>query len=502
MTPIALVLAAASLAPSSQAPLGRGGSPWHLGTYAAQLGSQHFPAGGAAFDDGIAAVESLPSGAVVVAGWTYGSLGEAHAGSSNVADAFLARFDPAGQLEWVRQIGAVTGPTIPAIDGNPSGPGGDATASDFANDIAVLPDGSILMTGGTSGSLGETNGGSTDVFLAKFDAAGALLWLRQLGAETAQTLVPEPGATHFRDPSSFDYGVSIASYADGGAVVGGITGSDLTEECTSGENFVLFRYDAVGQLAWVRQMGSTSAPRIGYGPTLYLEFGQIALHPSGRIVLAGFSWSAVGTLYSQKPVLMTFDAAGVPLEWVTVAGFTTSFYGVQVHAPTGRILVAGAHRVATEYTDQADIMVASYDASLALEWTTVIDAALAAELGLGDVSMSGEVATSLRLDPLGNLVVAGITSGTLDEPYGGVNDIFTARFRGTDGKVLSVSQLGRTTARSGFDTSKDDRVGRRGLALGPAGTILVGGSTTGDFGESLGGGTDALLLRLDTHGKL
>ena len=64
--------------------------------------------------------------------------------------------------------------------GSPSGTSSSTTAS-------------ILITGRTYTSLGETNAsGGSDVFVARLTRGGQLLWLRQIGVETAATIAPAP----------------------------------------------------------------------------------------------------------------------------------------------------------------------------------------------------------------------------------------------------------------------------------------------------------------------
>lgn len=100
-------------------------------------------------------------GNVYLTGSTSGSLfdGQYNGGQ----DAFLARYDPAGTLLWSRQIGT--------------------TADDYGRSAVVDGDGNIYIGGSTAGSLlgGTFNGGLGDAFVAKYDATGTLLWSRQLG---------------------------------------------------------------------------------------------------------------------------------------------------------------------------------------------------------------------------------------------------------------------------------------------------------------------------------
>jgi hypothetical protein len=84
-----------------------------------------------------------------------------------VAVALLAAPGPvhAVTLEWTRQLGS----------------------PDYESGTAVTADGlgSVYISGHTGGSLGGANAGGWDAFVSKYDAAGSLLWTRQLGLSTS-----------------------------------------------------------------------------------------------------------------------------------------------------------------------------------------------------------------------------------------------------------------------------------------------------------------------------
>ena len=88
------------------------------------------------------------AGGVMVAGFTEGSLGGPHAGGK---DAFLARFDSAGDRLWISQLGT--------------------SARDSARALAPDGVGGVLVAGLTKGSLGGPNAGGYDAFLARFTGA-------------------------------------------------------------------------------------------------------------------------------------------------------------------------------------------------------------------------------------------------------------------------------------------------------------------------------------------
>ena len=98
------------------------------------------------------------AGTVYLTGETDGSLGGANLGPY---DAWVAKYDGAGRVLWVRQLGTET--------------------SDHAYGVATDAAGNIYVTGFTDGSLGGANSGYDDAWVAKYDAAGHVLWKRQLG---------------------------------------------------------------------------------------------------------------------------------------------------------------------------------------------------------------------------------------------------------------------------------------------------------------------------------
>ncbi len=113
------------------------------------------PAGSAITVDG--------GGNIYICGATSSSL---DGGSTLGNDAFLAKYDSSGNPVWVRQL--------------------HSPGNDTANSVAIDPDGNILMAGSTPGSLGGPNAGGTDAFLAKYDASGNRLWLKQFGTSAGE----------------------------------------------------------------------------------------------------------------------------------------------------------------------------------------------------------------------------------------------------------------------------------------------------------------------------
>jgi hypothetical protein len=132
-------------------------------------------------------------------------------------DIFLARYDGNGLRHWIVQIGT-------ALD-------------DIGR--AVIGDGSggVYMTGDTTGTL-VTSAGGRDAFLARYDANGAQLWIRQIGT------------------SADDFGYALAQDSAGGVFITGITRGDLAGPNQGDYDVYLARYDSAGNQLWVRQFGT------------------------------------------------------------------------------------------------------------------------------------------------------------------------------------------------------------------------------------------------------
>lgn len=115
--------------------------------------------GGAGLDRGAALIDA-GSGALVIGGVTEGELepGEKAGG----ADIFLARYEADRSLTWLRQIGS--------------------DADDILTAVARDAEGALYAVGHTDGLLGDAAFGKADIVIAKFDAGGTPIWIRQYGS--------------------------------------------------------------------------------------------------------------------------------------------------------------------------------------------------------------------------------------------------------------------------------------------------------------------------------
>jgi uncharacterized delta-60 repeat protein len=229
-------------------------------------------AGGVDFDDSLG-ITSLSDNSIVIAGhfestciFGPGEPNQATLYSDGDHDIVIAKYNPNGTLAWASRAG-----------------GADA---DYGYAITTLDGDSTVMTGEFWGSCtfgpGEpnqitlTSEGLSDVFIAKFNPDGMLMWAKHAGG------------------SMVDYGRGIATLSDDSAVVTGYfrgtstfgLGDIHTETLVSAGNEDLFvaRYNPDGTLAWAKRAGWTA---------LYGDHGYaISSFPDDSFVIAGDFYEA------------------------------------------------------------------------------------------------------------------------------------------------------------------------------------------------------------------
>lgn len=310
-------------------------------------------------------------------------------------DVFLVKYDPDGDLQWVRQAGGVE--------------------QDTGRDLAIDADGNVYLTGGfegtgTFGTVLLTSAGSTDAFLAKYDPDGDVLWARRGGS----------------DQGDLAYGVAVT--ADGAAHLSGSFrgvaqfGSLPVQSAGSSDVFVV-QYDTDGEPVWVESIGAdgsefTRGGGIGLGPdgSVYVQgsFSNTILVGSDVLVSTGFTDIFVAKL----------DADGNELWGRRGGGDGTNFSAALAVDLNGNALAVG-YADGTGTFDDTPITTQGRDGYFA-----VFDAEgelVTVELlgGTGQDAAAG-VAVS---DALGRFAATGsfrdtATFGDLDLTSAGSNDVF------------------------------------------------------------------------------
>jgi hypothetical protein len=300
-------------------------------------------------------------GNAYVVGGTFGALtGQTHAGAS---DAFVVKYNASGTVVWTQQFGT--------------------SLTDNARAVSVDANGNAYVAGETAGALaGQTNAGTIDAFVVKYDASGTVVWTRQLGTSSAD---------HAR-------GVSVTT--NGNAYLVGYTTGALPAQTNMGaEDAFIAKYNSSGTLSWTRQFGT-----VGTDQALAVSVESSA---SGAAYISG---STTGTLSGQTSAngidafVMKYDSGGT-WQWSRQFGTGGDELGSAVHVDWGgNAYVAG-------YTSNSlpgqtslggkDAFVIKYDSAGTLAWTR--------QFG----TIEDDSATGVSADMAGKAHVTGSTRGAL-----------------------------------------------------------------------------------------
>lgn len=340
---------------------------------------------------------------------TFGTNVLTNANTASFSDGFVAKFDGAGTNLWVRAIGLRDVHDI-----------GQAVALDGAGNVLVAGQSAITNFNGAP----LTNHGR--VFVAKFSNAGAPQWARKAGGG--------PGAP-------FDSATGVAADLSGNVYVAGVFGGTnanfdggTTLTNRGGTDAFLARYDATGGTQWVRQMGGVLDERATGVAVDSVGNAYVVGEFGGTMQLPGVSLSTA--VSDQNAFIARFDAAGT-VNWARQAGGTLPDSARAVTVDRGdRVFVAGYFSGSATFGAETIVSVGNtFDAFLA-RLDTNGNFAFAQQAGGSD--LGGDIAMGVAADAAGNAILAGYFNGvsalgnTSPESVGG-EDIFVARFNAFTG---------------------------------------------------------------------
>ena len=398
--------------------------------------------------------------------------------------------------------------------------------NDILRDMVTDKDGNIYITGSfrsnvNFGGTTLTSFGDNDIFVAKYDSIGTLLWAdhaggtlddesRGIGVDTVgnvyvtgyvKELAFFGGNQEDTIWTAGDYDVFIASWAADGTYrwlnSGGgffddysngiytdqignsyITGSfqgvahfnHLTMVSAGGDDIFTAKYNSSGNLQWVKRAGGTSED-FGLGITVDISQSTIV---TGRFQgSAEFEGRTINSAGNNDVFLAKYDNLS-ELEWVTRAGGVQDDRGSALAVDySGNIFLAGSFEGTATFNARTiksagakDAYAARYDRYGNLKWIRT---------GGGT---QNDIAHAIDVDVLNNIYVAGTFRNTatfsgIQLESQGSSDVFVTRY----------SNNGRAIwARSGGSVQADSSCA---IALTPEDDVLTGGSfrTNGNFGN-------------------
>ena len=317
--------------------------------------------------------------------------------------------------------------------------------------------GTKLAADGAGGVFAATNSGPpvfgfTDVLLARFDELGQPLWTQTIGTPARDEVL------------------AASSDGAGGFLLSGSTAGDLSGPSVGEVDAWVGRFDASGNSIWLTQLGSTS----------FDSCQAVASDGAGGAFACGSTNGDLGgpNLPSVAAWLAHFDATG-NLTWIRQfnSGSPDSATGL-VQDGTGGVYACGI--------TSGDLF--GFGGGDPDAWLARFGAAGNTLWGLQWGSGEPESATSVALNGVDGVFVAGNTAGFLGGSNMGSTDVWVTR----------ISATGNQTWIEQFGTSMSDQFAAAASDLG--GGVYLLGTTTGQLGSSTPGGVDSWVARYDDEG--
>lgn len=409
-------------------------------------------------------------------------------------------FAPAAaqELEWVRQLGG--------------------TGYCDTKNTVVDAQGAIYMIGSFGGTVdfdpsaavvALSSASERDLFVAKYDAAGGLVFVNQMQTTTAGDAISYAEDIAVDADGNVFVAASFVNRITLGTTVLGTTVLTSTprEDGESSRDILLARYSATGELVFAYAMGG---PGTDYGYAL-------ATTPDKKLLLTGrfqgrvdFDPGAGTTVLegednSTDIYLARYNPDGSLDAVVSAGGTDYQIANTLAVDGQGNVIIGGAYRNRLSFDrnntfnhpDMRNGFVAKYDADLRFRW------ALPLRLPQNRADEDWEMTLFMATDPADNVLVTGKFTGQLNvagqqlTATGSTADIFLASIR-PDGTLGFARRYGG----AGDEETRDVVAGRDGTLY------LVGNFTGGldldptrqDDNLSPQSGTDGFLAQLNAQG--
>ncbi|WP_051470317.1 SBBP repeat-containing protein [Fischerella sp. PCC 9605] len=192
-------------------------------------------------------------GNTYLTGWTQGLVKESDPSRQLLKyDAWLAKVNPDGQVQWVQQFGSQN------------------EGLEFSWAVDTDSQGNIYTTGWTTGDLAAENNKSYDIWLSKFSPDGTQLWTKQFGSQG--------------DDGMFASDMEIDSQDN--IFLTGYTNDRFGKGQKDGSyNAWVGKFDTEGNNNWIQQFGSKKNLDYGIG---------LATHNNDKLYVTGITEAFLG----------------------------------------------------------------------------------------------------------------------------------------------------------------------------------------------------------------
>ncbi len=377
-----------------------------------------------------------PSGNVFVTGIIYddATFGSTYL-TSNYGDIFLAKYDASGNLLWAKNFG-----------------GGH---NEVGYGVSTDANGNAFVTGRFSGSpvaFGTTTltaVGLGDVFLVKFDPSGNPIWAKSSGGNLQ------------------DYGYDVSTDKSGNPTIVGafnsptiIFGSDTLINAGANDNIFIAKYDTAGNVLWAKSAGGT----------LYDYVESVATDINENVLITGkflsspltFGNTTLTSVGGHDVFTVKYDKNGNVL-WAKSVGGTGNDYSDGIATDKhGSVYVTGQYCDSSiilngiNFTSAGacDLFLLKYDSSGNTLWARTVG------------GVNSDHAQDLATDMNGNVFMSGIfASPTINfgsitltsvNPLSYNGNIFLAKYDSSGNVVLAKSSSGvSSSSGTGYGVATD-----------------------------------------------
>lgn len=368
-----------------------------------------------------------------------------------------------------------------------------STTNDDARAVATGPDNAVHVVGRTAGALAGSNKGDDDAFIVTFDDDGNVVWQRQPGTayHTGADGVATDADGNVYMAGSLDAFLvkfdpngrilwrrqpprttpadarAVATDADGNVYVAGSTMSSFAGPNQGDLDAFLVKYDPAGRVLWRTQFGTSGSD----------DATGVATDADGNVYIVGLTDKALGGTFKgiTDAFVIKFDRYG-HIKWKRQPGTPVRDWAAGVATDAGSNvyitgLTMGQLAGAGSKHGGADAFLIKLSAQGRFLWKR--------QPGTDQDDIAHGVAT----DADGNVVIAGITYGSLAAPSTG-QDAFTIKFDAAGSELWADQPNLRGSANA------------QGIATDSDGNIYVAGTIRSDpDNPHASGGTDVFLIK-------
>jgi subtilisin-like proprotein convertase family protein len=337
----------------------------------------------------------------------------------------------------------------------------------FASGILADEIGNIYLTGYTTGALpGNTQTGVYDAFIAKYNSSGTLLWSKQLGA-----------------PGTITSPRGISKDQSGNLYIAGDTNGSLNGNSLTGtRDSFLAKYNQEGNLQWVKQLGAHGDSTYAFAVSSP-DSTNVYVSGETRVSLPGNSITGV-----QDYFLAKYNSSG-DVQWIRQSGVASKeVFASSIDIDSnGKVYLAGSTKGAFPgkvMNGDIDYLLVKYDANGTREWIHQSGA------GTGYHSLG----VSVSIDNFNDVYIVGETNGALPgQSRTGDSDFFVVKLD-ESGDLKWIRQNG---------VEGPEITGPRSSCIDSSGYLFITGRNSGSFPGSIDSGDMSYFIaRYDKSGNL